>query len=384
VNELDAELARRRAAGLYRERLTIESAPGVEVSVDGERLLAFCSNDYLGLAADPRVVRAFQEGAARYGAGAGASHLVSGHTRAHEALEAELAEFTGAERALVFSTGYMANLGIVGALCERHDTVYEDRLNHASLVDAARLSRARARRYRHADTAHLARLLDEDRPAGGLIATDALFSMDGDLAPLAELQRLAGQHGLWLLADDAHGLGVLGAGGRGSFEELGVARGPCTLLMGTLGKAFGVFGAFVAGRADLVDWLIQKARTYIYTTAPPPAVTEAVRASLRIVREEGERRTRLFERVMQFRDGARSLGLHLTSSQTPIQPLIVGTSEAALAASQALRAQGILVPAIRPPTVPEGTARLRITFSAAHSAAQVERLLAALARLPRT
>jgi 8-amino-7-oxononanoate synthase len=383
MKTLQEDLERRRAAGLYRTRLTLDSPQGVEVVVDGERLLAFCSNDYLGLASDARVTQALVRGAQRYGAGAGASHLVSGHATPHHALEEELAAFVGAPRALLFSTGYMANLGALSALADRHATVYGDRLNHASLIDAARLSGARVRRYHHAEPGHLEQLLAGDKAASGMIVTDAVFSMDGDLAPLARLQELALSHGLFLLADDAHGLGVLGASGRGSFEHLNLARADSTILMGTLGKAFGVFGAFVAGTETLIETLIQAARTYIYTTALPPAVAEALRESLRIVQAEPQRRAVLRERVAQFRAGARELGLSLMPSETPIQPLVLGSADAAVAAAAALRAQGILVPAIRPPTVPEGTARLRITFSSAHTAEHVERLLAALARLPR-
>jgi 8-amino-7-oxononanoate synthase len=381
MKSLDRDMEQRRERGLYRERLVLSSPAGVEVQVGNERLLAFCSNDYLGLAADPRVIRAFQRGAEEYGVGSGASHLVSGHFRAHHALEEELADFTGRPRALLFSTGYMANLGVVGALTGRHDTLYEDRLNHASLIDAARLSQSKVSRYAHGDVAQLESRLASAPPAGGLIATDAVFSMDGDLAPLAGLQSLADRHGLYLLADDAHGLGVLGRSGRGSFEHLGVDPRHNTLLMGTLGKAFGVFGAFVAGSEAVIETLIQSARTYIYTTALPPAVAEALRASLRIVRTEGERREQLMTRVAQFRAGARQLGLALADSPTPIQPLILGSAEGAVKAAAQLRALGILVPAIRPPTVPAGSARLRITFSSGHQPAHVERLLEALGRL---
>ena len=382
MKTLEQELERRRADHLYRERLVLDSPPGAEIRLGDETLLSFCSNDYLGLANDPRIVTAFQAGAERYGVGAGASHLVSGHSRAHHALEEELADFVGAERALLFSTGYMANLGVVGALVDRHDVVFEDRLNHASLIDAARLTRAKVMRYPHADVAHLAELLARaGRP--GLITTDAVFSMDGDIAPLAGLRRLAMKYEARLLADDAHGIGVLGQTGRGTLEHLGLPLASPLILMGTLGKAFGVFGAFVAGEAALIETLIQRARTYIYTTALPPAVAEAVRASLRIVRDEGWRRERLRALVMQFRAGAETLGLTLATSPTPIQPVILGAAATALAASRHLRARGILVPAIRPPTVPEGSARLRITFSAAHEPAHVERLLQALAELPR-
>ncbi|MDO8705828.1 MAG: 8-amino-7-oxononanoate synthase [Sulfuricaulis sp.] len=377
MKTLAAELARRRAQHLYRERLVLDSPPGAEVRVGAEKLLSFCSNDYLGLANDPRVIAAMRVGAERYGVGAGASHLVSGHSRAHHALEEELADFVGAERALLFSTGYMANLGVVSALTGRHDVIFEDRLNHASLIDAARLTRAKVSRYPHADTNQLAKLLVLARKPG-MITTDAVFSMDGDLAPLAELRALAAQHGTRLLADDAHGFGVLGKNGRGSFEHLHLPLTPPVILMATLGKALGVFGAFVAGEAALIETLIQRARTYIYTTALPPAVAVAARASLLIVRTEGWRRERLQTLVEKFRTGAQSLGFALTASTTPIQPLMLGESERALEISRRLRERGILIPAIRPPTVPEGSARLRITFSAAHEAAHVDRLLDAL------
>src|SRR3989344_5657559 len=380
MKTLEQELSRRRAENLYRERLVLESPQGAEVRVGAQTLLSFCSNDYLGLANDPRVVAAMQQGAQHYGAGAGASHLVSGHSRAHHALEEEVAGFVGAERALLFSTGYMANLGVVSALVERHDTIFEDRLNHASLIDAARLARAKVTRYPHADTARLAKMLQQ-APQPGLVTTDAVFSMDGDIAPLAELSELAARHGARLLVDDAHGLGVLGRNGRGTLEPLGLPPAPPVILMGTLGKALGVFGAFVAGEVALIETLIQQARTYIYTTALPPAVAEAVRASLRIAREEGWRRERLNGLVRRFRDGAERLGLHLMPSPTPIQPVVLGTAGAAMQASRRLREQGILVPAIRPPTVPEGSARLRITFSTAHEEKHVDRLLDAFSNI---
>jgi len=378
MKTLEQELAKRRAGHLYRERLVLDSPQETEVRVGEESLLSFCSNDYLGLANHPEVVAAFRAGAERYGVGAGASHLVSGHSRAHHALEEELADFVGAERALLFSTGYMANLGVVSALTDRHDVIFEDRLNHASLIDAARLTRAKVSRYPHADAERLAEMLARNqRP--GLITTDAVFSMDGDMAPLADLFRLASRHGARLLADDAHGFGVLGKNGRGSFEHLEIPLASPAILMATLRKALGVFGAFVAGETALIETLIQRARTYIYTTALPPAVAEATRASLRLVRTEGWRREHLRELVEKFRGGAQSLGFSLAASTTPIQPLILGDAEKALDASRRLREHGILIPAIRPPTVPEGSARLRITFSAAHTATQVDRLLEALA-----
>ena len=376
-----AGLQRLRAQHLYRTRRVLESPQGVEVRVGGETLLAFCSNDYLGLANDARVIAALQAGARRYGAGSGASHLVTGHSVPHHALEEELATFVGAERALLFSTGYMANLGVVTSLLDRHGTVFEDKLNHASLIDAARLSGARVQRFAHADLAQLETQLGATQ-GDGLILTDGVFSMDGDIADVARMAALAQRHAAWLLVDDAHGLGVLGAHGRGTLEHFGLRPQAPLILLGALGKAFGGFGAFIAGDADLIEYLIQRARSYIYTTALPPAVAEATRASLRIVQAEGWRRDVLNARIAQFRAGAAQLGLTLLDSPTPIQALILGEAHAAVVASDALRVRGILVPAIRPPTVPAGSARLRITFSAQHTAQHVERLLEALAALP--
>jgi 8-amino-7-oxononanoate synthase len=380
MNWLSDELARLEQAHLYRRRLVLDSPQGAEVVVDGRRLLSFCSNDYLGLANDSRVIAALQRGAGQYGVGSGASHLVTGHSRAHHALEEELADFVGARRALLFSTGFMANLGVVMALAERHSLIAEDRLNHASLIDAARLARARARRYPHADVGALRRQLGPEQRLS-LILTDAVFSMDGDVAPLEALAALAREHGAWLLADDAHGLGVRGPQGRGSLAAAGLAPAGEVILMGTLGKAFGVFGAFVAGDADLVELLIQRARSYIYTTALPAAMAEAVRAALAVVRAEGWRRERLRELIARFRAGSAQLGFTLAESETPIQPLLVGEARAALALADGLRERGFLVPAIRPPTVPDGSARLRVSFSVAHTPDQVDRLVGALAEI---
>lgn len=379
MKHLSAELERLRREGLYRRRRITEGPQGPQMVVDGRPVLAFCSNDYLGLAAHPEVTAAFIRGAQTYGVGSGAAHLVNGHSRAHHALEEALAEFTGRERALLFSTGYMANLGIAQALAGRGDGVFEDRLNHASLLDAGLACGARFSRYAHADAADLERRLQ--RQAGGqrLILTDGVFSMDGDLAPLPELARLARRHGAWLMVDDAHGLGVLGAGGGGSLEHYGLDAQAVPILMGTLGKALGAAGAFVAGSAELIEYLIQRARTYIYTTAQPPAVAEAARTALELVRREPWRREHLQALVRRFRTGAEQLGLRLMDSITPIQPILVGEAEAALRLSRRLLEQGLLVPAIRPPTVPRGTARLRVTLSAAHTEAQVDRLLEALA-----
>jgi 8-amino-7-oxononanoate synthase len=381
MRPLQPELERRRAAHLYRHRRVLESAQGPLLQVDGEALLSFCSNDYLGLANHPEVVRAMQRGAERYGAGSGSAHLVAGHSAVHHALEEELAEFTGRPRALLYSTGYMANQGVITALLGRGDSVYQDRLNHASLIDGGLLSRAELKRYPHNDLAALAGRMACQRGGDALVAVDGVFSMDGDLAPLPELARLCREREAWLLVDDAHGLGVLGRDGRGSVEHFGLDAQAVPILMGTLGKAFGTFGAFVAGSEALIETLIQQSRSYIYTTALPPAVAEATRASLRLVQEEGGRREQLGRLISRFREGAGQLGLDLMPSETAIQPILAGSAERALAWSRALEAQGMLVTAIRPPTVPAGSARLRVTLSASHEIDQVDRLLEALGRL---
>jgi 8-amino-7-oxononanoate synthase len=368
--------------GLYRRRRVVESPQGSEVIVDGRLMVNFCSNDYLGLANHPAVADAFRQAIGRYGIGAGAAHLVCGHTRAHHVLEEELAEFTGRERALLFSTGYMANLGVISALTGRGDEVFEDRLNHASLLDAALLSGARFKRYSHSDPAVLKRELEASGGKRCLIASDGVFSMDGDLAPLPALAALAMQCGALLMIDDAHGLGVIGEGGRGSTALSGLTQDDVPVLVGTFGKAFGTFGAFVAGSADLIEFLIQRARTYVYTTALPAAVAEATRVSLRLVREESWRRNRVSSLVQRFRAGAARIGLQLMESDTPIQPVVVGDNRSAVLVSEVLKSTGFLVAAIRPPTVPAGTARLRFTFTAGHTEAQVDSLLDALDRLP--
>jgi 8-amino-7-oxononanoate synthase len=368
--------------GLYRRRRVVDGPQGAEVTVDGRRLINFCSNDYLGLANHPAVAEAFRRGTERYGVGAGAAHLVCGHSCAHHALEEELAEFTGRERALLFSTGYMANLGVISALAGRGDEVFEDRLNHASLLDAALLSGARLKRYPHSDPAALKLKLDMSSGKRCLIASDGVFSMDGDLAPIPALSALAKHRGALLMIDDAHGLGVTGDGGRGSLARFGLSQDDVPVLVGTLGKAFGTFGAFVAGSADLIEFLIQRGRTYIYTTALPSAVAEATRASLCLIREESWRREQVGSLVHRFRAGAAQIGLRLMESDTPIQPVVLGGNQSALRASELLLSAGFLVAAIRPPTVPAGTARLRFTFTAEHAEAQVDRLLEVLAELP--
>jgi len=368
------------AQHLYRRRLTLDGPQSSRVGLDGRELLGFCSNDYLGLANDPRVVEALQRGAARYGVGSGASHLVSGHRVAHAALEAELADFVGAQRAVTFSTGYMANLALTQAFADRGDLVLEDKLNHASLIDAGLASRATLRRYPHADAARARRMLEGHERGRALLLSDAVFSMDGDLAPLAELVDAANRCGALAVFDDAHGFGVHGPGGRGTLARCGAAPGGNVLMMATLGKALGTFGAFVAGDAVLIETLIQKARTYIYTTAVPPALADASRAALDAARRDGWRRERLRALVARFRAGVDALGMDVLDSDTPIQAVVVGDPERALRMSEALRREGLLVVAIRPPTVPAGTARLRITFSAAHTEADVDQLLAALDR----
>jgi 8-amino-7-oxononanoate synthase len=381
-----ASLSGLAAAGRSRTRRTVErrAAGAVRVRVDSTDLLAFCSNDYLGLADHPRIVEAFVAAAHEWGVGSGAAHLVSGHCREHHALEEELAAFVHRPRALLFSTGYMANLAVVTTLLGRGDRVFEDRLNHASLLDAGLASGARFSRYPHAGVAALTARLGRAGPGRTMVVTDGVFSMDGDVAPLRELAATCRRHGAWLFVDDAHGLGVLGPAGRGSAEDAGLGTDDVPILMGTLGKAFGTFGAFVAGSAELVETLLQTARTYIYTTALPPAVAAATRASLRVMQDEPWRRGKVLGHVTHFRREAVNLGLQLLDSATPIQPIVLGSEAAAVAASDVLRARGLWVPAIRPPTVPAGSSRLRITFSAAHETADVDRLLEALAALPAT
>jgi 8-amino-7-oxononanoate synthase len=380
------DLAAREAAGLRRTRRAIAAAQGARVVVDGRELLAFATNDYLGLARHPQVVAALQAGAAQWGAGAGASHLVSGHYSPHAALESELAAFVqpgGGAQALTFSAGYLANLAIVTALVGRGDAVFADRLNHACLNDAALLSRADFVRYPHADAAALERRLAASTAARKLIATDAVFSMDGDLAPLPRLADLANAFDAWLVVDDAHGFGVLGNGeraGRGALAHFGLASDRI-VYMGTLGKAAGVAGAFVAAHPAVIETLVQTARPYVYTTAAPPHLAEALRASLRVIRNDACRHAHLAALVARFRTRMRGSPWTLLDSCTPIQPLVVGANTAAVALADALWQRGFWVPAIRPPTVPKGTARLRITLSAAHSIADVDALADVLAEL---
>jgi len=377
--QLAAALEQRRADALLRVRRTLDSPQGARIRLDGRDVLAFASNDYLGLANDPALVAAACDGARRWGVGAGASHLIAGHQSPHEALERELAAFVAPcerARALVFSSGYLANLAILTALAGRHDAIFADRLNHACLTDGALLSRAGFERYPHADLAALRERLRNTRARHRFIVTDAVFSMDGDIAPLPDLLALAHEHDAWLVVDDAHGFGVLG-GGRGTPAHFGIAS-ERIVYMGTLGKAAGVAGAFVAAHPLVVETLLQSARSYVYTTASPALLAEALRASLARIREGDGRRAHLAELIALFRHRARDLPWRLLLSSTPIQPLVIGDAQAALRVGEALLAEGMLVPAIRPPTVPAGTARLRVSLSAAHTEADVERLAAAL------
>jgi 8-amino-7-oxononanoate synthase len=365
----------------------LDGAQGVRVSVDGKVYLSFSSNDYLGLANHPAIAEAARLAAERYGVGAGAAHLLTGHHRLHHQLEAELAEFVGLPAALLFSTGYMASLGVLPALLDRHGEVFEDKLNHASLVDAALLSRARLTRYPHGDLAALEQRLAASTAQVKLIATDTVFSMDGDLAPLAELLALARRYDAWLYLDDAHGFGVLGERGEGALallaDALNGAHDARLIYLATLGKAAGVAGAFVAGSADLIEWLVNKARTYVFTTAQPPLLAAAVSTSLRVIAADGWRRAHLRALIERLKTGLAGLPWPLMPSDTPIQPLLVGGNAEALRLADGLRDQGILLPAIRPPTVPQGEARLRISLSAAHSLDDVDALAAALRGLAR-
>ncbi|MFV3404368.1 8-amino-7-oxononanoate synthase [Pseudomonas sp. NY15463] len=376
--DLAARLAERRAADLYRQRPLLQSPQGPQVVVDGQPLLAFCSNDYLGLANHPEVIEAWRDGAARWGVGGGASHLVIGHSTPHHQVEEALAELTGRPRALLFSTGYMANLGAITALVGQGDTVLQDRLNHASLLDGGLLSGARFSRYLHNDPASLASRLDK-ASGNTLVVTDGVFSMDGDCADLPALAKVAKARGAWLMVDDAHGFGTLGANGGGLVEQHGLGIEDVPVLIGTLGKACGTSGAFVAGSEELIEALVQFARPYIYTTSQPPALACATLKALTLLREQAWRREHLAGLIRQFREGAEQIGLTLMDSHTAIQPILIGDAARAMALSQRLRERGLLVTAIRPPTVPAGSARLRVTLSAAHSEAQVQLLLNALA-----
>jgi 8-amino-7-oxononanoate synthase len=382
---LTERLAELKAKGLLRRRRLAGTPCGPEMLIDGKPTLSFASNDYLGLASHPRVIDAATQGILNWGVGAGASELLGGHFPPHRDLETQLATFVGAEKALHFATGYMANIGIVPALTERGDAVFADRLNHASLIDAVRLSLAFSHRYPHGDIAVLEGQLSANRAKHRLILTDAVFSMDGDIAPLPDLLALAERYDAWLLVDDAHGFGVLGPQGRGTAAHFGLKPGGRLIVMGTLGKAAGVAGAFVAGDATIIDWLAQSARTAIYTTAVPPALTFALQESLRIIEAGDDLRNHLQDLIARLRAGLQPIcaraGWQLPPATTAIQPVVIGGNEATLAIADALLERGIWAPAIRPPTVPEGQARLRISLSASHGELQIDELIAALAEI---
>jgi 8-amino-7-oxononanoate synthase len=377
---LKSLLEQRQQQALYRLRHIHRTPQSPLLQIAGQTYLAFCSNDYLGLAHDPQVKLALQQATEIYGVGSGASHLISGHTVAHQQLEQDLARYTQRERALLFSTGYMANLGVISALLTRHDAVFLDKFCHASLIDAALLSRAQLHRYIHNDMQNLEYVLSHSSALHKLIVTDGVFSMEGDMADLLTIVQLAKKYDAWVMVDDAHGLGVMGQTGRGSLEFFHLTQKEIPILMGTLGKAFGVFGAFVAGSEMLIETLIQFARSYIYTTALPPALAVATSTSLAIAQVEQARRTYLHELIAYFRQCALQQQIALLPSFTPIQIILLGDAEKAIAVSHALYQQKILVTAIRPPTVPAGKARLRITLSASHQKAQIDRLVDVLAR----
>jgi len=379
-SQLQSELDERAAQGLLRRRRMIAGPQSPHVEVDGKLLLSFSSNDYLGLANHPQLIGVLQQGALKHGLGAGAAHLVSGHSEAHHELEQRIAAFVGKPAALLFSTGYMANLGTVQALVGRGDTVFADKLNHASLNDAMLLCRAGVKRYRHGDLAQLEQLLGQTKSGRKLVVTDTVFSMDGDMAPLSELLALCEKHDAWLYVDDAHGFGVLGEQGRGGLSHFGISS-PRIVYMATLGKAAGVFGAIVAAEQVVIDTLVNHANSYVYTTATPPALSVALLESVDLIERGDALREHLRKLIEQLRAGLADLPWKLMPSETAIQPLLVGDNRQALELSEGLRERGIWVAAIRPPTVPQGTARLRITLSAAHSEEDVGRLIGALHEL---
>ena len=380
-NQIRVFLAQQKQQHLYRAPRLSQSSQQPNMLIDGREVLTFCSNDYLGLANHPELIQAFQQAASKYGVGSGAAHLINGHNIEHQRLEEALAEFTGRQRALLFSTGYMANIGAINALTGKGESLYQDRLNHASLMDAGRLSDAKMWRYQHSDMNNLRQRITRSSDDCSLIVTDGVFSMDGDCAKLTELADIANENQSWLMVDDAHGFGVLGKTGAGLVEQEGLNSDQVPVLMATLGKGAGTAGAFIAGDHDLIEFLIQSARTYIFTTAMPPAIAAASCKSLELIQKGSWRRTHLQQLIAQFKQGAVQLDLPMMPSDTAIQPILVGSSDKALNYSQQLLSQGILVTAIRPPTVPAGEARLRITLSAAHTALQVEQLLSALEKL---
>lgn len=372
---LKAFLKEKQQQHLYRSSRISESPQSPHMQIDGKKILTFCSNDYLGLANHPEVIKAFKQAADKYGVGSGAAHLINGHSKEHQLLEEELAAFTRRDRALLFSTGYMANMGVVNALMDRGDKVFADKLNHASLIDAGLLSKAKMLRYKHNNIGALQKLYDKNNIENSMILTDGVFSMDGDIAPVRALAKIAKKQQAWLMVDDAHGFGTLGKTGAGLLQQENLTQADVPILMATLGKGIGTAGAFVAGSNELIEYLIQTARTYIYTTAMPAAIAAATRASLKLVEQESWRREKLNAHIQQFKLGAKELGLKLMPSDTAIQPILLGSTERACKINERLLEKRILVTAIRPPTIPEGTARLRVTFSASHSEADIDLLL---------
>lgn len=382
--ELALKLQRRSEQNLMRDILQRQGPCQPENEFgDGQVRISFCSNDYLGLANHPDVIQTMQNAAEQYGVGSGASHLVTGHCQVHDELAEALADFCGREKAMLFSTGYMANVGVINALTNPGGQVFQDALNHASLLDGGWLSRGQSRRFAHRDTNDLeAMLIRHDSDIRPLIVTDGVFSMDGDMAPLPEQVVLADKYKATLIVDDAHGIGCLGESGAGTLSHFGLGAADVPVLVGTLGKSLGTAGAFVAGDAVLIDYLTQFSRTHVYTTAMPPPLAAATLAALRCLRSETWRQQRLLSLVERFQADVAALGLNILPSQTPVQAIVLGDADRAVRASEFLRGQGVQVSAIRPPTVPAGSARLRITFSASHTDAHYTRLLDALASLP--
>ncbi|MBE9567076.1 MAG: 8-amino-7-oxononanoate synthase [Proteobacteria bacterium] len=389
-NRLKKALDERKQQHRYRSRRISEGPQQVEMQIDDKDIISFSSNDYLGLANHPQIKQAMIDGVKNYGVGSGAAHLVNGHSRAHHLLEEELAEFTGYPRALLFSTGYMANLGVCQALLDKNDFVFEDRLNHASLIDGGLLSGARFQRYLHNDVSSLQKKLDKaagtvtDKQHTKLVLTDGVFSMDGDIADLPPLSDLCNKTASWLMVDDAHGFGTLGRTGRGSLQHYSLDHNDVPIYMATLGKAIGTAGAFIAGSDELIETIIQQARTYIYTTAMPAAIAEATRCSLKLIQNETVHLDKLNHNIHYFRKCCDEASLSIENSQTAIQPLLIGDDENAMSISHLLFEQGFLVTAIRPPTVPEGTSRLRITLSAKHQKAHIDKLIETLSSMIET
>ena len=378
MKDLATELDTLKEKNLFRSRKLLSTAQQIEPVINGQKVLSFCSNDYLGLANHPKLVESFMQATTKYGVGAGASHLITGHHVCHAKLEEELAEFLGCEKVLLFSTGYMANLGVVTTLGSRNSIIFADKLNHASLNDAAIQSRAKLKRYEHLNTKQLEELIVDSEINNKLILTDGVFSMDGTVTPVSKLQSISNKYRATLIIDDAHGIGVLGKLGKGSTEDKLINE---NILIGTLGKAFGTFGAFVAAKQEIIEWIIQRAHSYIYTTALPPAIAEATRTSLQLIKTESWRRENLLKLTEYFRESCKQKNIPLSSSNTPIQPIIIGKNKDALKVSEELLKSGILVPTIRPPTVPQNTARLRVSLCTFHTKEHIDQLTLALEQL---